>query len=249
LIYADPQPIPHNIQDHYGIPPEEYWKPSYFEWRPAYFNKQISHAKELLPFSSGMKALDIGAGLGKAMLSLEAAGFDTYGFEPGIPFYERAISKMNISPDKLKLGKMEDMSYEANSFDFISFGAVFEHLYHPLASLKVALGWLKDGGIIHIEVPNSKHFVSRLINVFYKLRGTNFITNLSPMHSPFHLYEFDLRSFEEAGKAHNFSIVKSYYEVCSIYNVPKIFHAPLRKYMQMTNTGLQLTVYLRKSGS
>ena len=32
------------------------------------------------------------------------------------------------------------------------------------------------------------------------MRGTNYVTNISPMHSPFHLYEFGLKSFEELGK-------------------------------------------------
>ena len=28
LIYSSPQPIPFDIQDHYGTPPEAYWQPS-----------------------------------------------------------------------------------------------------------------------------------------------------------------------------------------------------------------------------
>src|SRR5215213_5988425 len=32
LIYANPQPRPVNFQDHYGIPPEDYWQPHYFEF-------------------------------------------------------------------------------------------------------------------------------------------------------------------------------------------------------------------------
>ena len=34
----------------------------------------------------GMKALDVGAGIGKGILSLSHAGFDTYGFEPSTSF-------------------------------------------------------------------------------------------------------------------------------------------------------------------
>ena len=30
LIYSNPLPIPFDIQDHYGVPPEDYWKDSYF---------------------------------------------------------------------------------------------------------------------------------------------------------------------------------------------------------------------------
>ena len=86
LIYSSPLPIPFDILDHYGILPEGYWKPSYFEWTPNYFSSQIQVAKQLLPFKGGMKALDIGAGLGKAILLLNNAGFDSYGLEPSVPF-------------------------------------------------------------------------------------------------------------------------------------------------------------------
>jgi ubiquinone/menaquinone biosynthesis C-methylase UbiE len=247
LIYSSPQPVPFDIQDHYGTPPEEYWKPAYFEWTCEYFAAQISEVKKLLPFREGMKALDIGAGLGKSMISLTKAGFDTYGFEPSIPFYERAISKMDISPDRLKLGMIENVDYDENTFDFITFGAVFEHLYHPAASLEKALKWLKPNGIIQIEVPSSKHLIAKIINIYFKLRGTNYVTNLSPMHSPFHLYEFGYKSFEHLAGKFNFKIEKHKYDVATIDFVPKLLQPIFKKYMEWTNTGMQLTVYLRKT--
>ena len=246
LIYSSPQPIPFDIQDHYGTPPEEYWKSGYFEWTPEYFAPQIKVIKDMLPFKPGMTALDIGAGLGKSMLSLNNAGFDSYGFEPSIPFYERALSKMKINPDRLKLGMIENVDYDEASFDFITFGAVFEHLYHPAASLEKALKWLKPNGIVQIEVPSSNHLIAKFINLYYRLRGTNYVTNLSPMHSPFHLYEFGLKSFEALADKLNFRIEKSYYDVATIEFVPKILHPVVGKYMEMTDTGMQLTVYLRK---
>lgn len=246
LIYAQPQPVPFDIQDHYGTPPEDYWKDDYFQWTPDYFSCQIKIVKNLLVFKEGMSALDVGAGIGKCMLSLTNAGFDAYGFEPSAPFYERALSKMNISTGKLKLGMIEEIDYPANSFDFITFGAVFEHLYHPATSLEKAMKWLKPNGIIHIEVPSSNHLISKIINLYYKLRGTNYVTNLSPMHVPFHLYEFGLKSFEELGAKLNFSIAKHQYDVCSIDFVPSFLHPLFRQYMKLTNSGMQLTVYLKK---
>lgn len=246
LIYAQPTPVPFDIQDHYGTPPEEYWRDGYFEWHPDYFSHQIKKVKELIPFKEGMTALDVGAGLGKCMLSLNRAGFDTFGFEPSKPFFERAISKMGIDKQKLKLGMIEEVDYPDNSFDFITFGAVFEHLYHPAQSLEKALRWLKPNGIIQIEVPSSKHFIAKLFNFYYRLRGTNFVTHISPMHTPFHLYEFGLKSFEELGKKLGFKIEYHQYDVCEIFFIPKIFHPLLTKYMQWTKTGMQLTVYLRK---
>ena len=247
LIYSSPQPIPFDIQDHYNVPPETYWQNAeYFEVNPSYFINQITTVKKLLPFKNGVTALDVGAGLGKCMIALENAGFDAYGFEPSNSFYERAIAKMNISPGKLKLGTVEDIHYPPNFFDFVTFGAVFEHLYHPGRCLEKAMQWLKPNGIIHIEVPSSRWLVSRLINFYYKLVGTNYVTNLSPMHAPFHLYEFDLGSFQFLGEKIGFEIAEYKYDVCSIPNVPRIAHPLFRKYMEWTNTGMQLTVYLKR---
>lgn len=245
LIYASPQPIPFDIQDHYGAP-EDYWKPDYFEWTPKYFEEQIKTVKNILPFEKGMTALDIGAGIGKCMIALNNAGFETYGFEPSEPFYKKALSEMKINPDRLKLGKVEEFDYQEYSFDFITFGAVFEHLYHPANSLEKALKWLKPNGIIHIEVPSSGHFIAKIINLYFKIRGTNYVTNISPMHPPFHLYEFGFESFEELAKKLNYSIENYHYDVCSIQHVPKFLHPFFRNYMKLTNTGMQLTVYLRK---
>lgn len=246
LIYSSPQPIPFDIQDHYGVPPEDYWKPAAFEWTPNYFKEQIKIVKQLLPFKNEMTALDVGAGLGKCMISLKNAGFDTYGFEPSKPFYEMALLKMKIDADRLKLGKIEEINYPNESFDFITLGAVFEHFYHPAHSLQKALKWLKPNGVIQIEVPSSDHLISKIINLYFKMRGTNYVTNISPMHSPFHLYEFGFKSFEELGKKLNYKIVDYHYDVCSIEHVPKFLHSIFRRYMDLTDTGMQLTVYLKK---
>ena len=126
---------------------------------------------------------------------MNSAGFDTYGLEPSETFREMAISKMKIDDEKLKLGGVEDLDYPKESFDFITFGAVLEHLYHPAENLKKATEWLKPGGIIHAEIPSSNWLISKLLNLYYSLKGTNYVSNLSPMHVPFHLYEFSEKSF------------------------------------------------------
>ncbi len=246
LIYSNPQPIPHDIQDHYGTPPEDYWKPEYFKWNPKYFLTETTLVKKQLSFEPGMTALDIGAGLGKAMLTLTNEGFDTYGLEPSIPFYNRAIEKMGIPEDRLKLGAMEDLEYDKEAFNFITFGAVVEHLYSPKYCIAKAMTWLKPNGIIHIEVPSSNWLISKLINRYYRLRGTNYVTNLSPMHNPFHLYEFTHESFQELGKELGYTIDHYKYTVCELFFIPKILHPIFRWYMKKTNKGLQLTVYLKK---
>jgi SAM-dependent methyltransferase len=240
LIFSDPQPVPESLSDHYGLPPEEYWGKEALSWTPDYFSRQIDAAKQLISFVPGMRALDIGVGLGKAMKSLSLAGFDTWGVEPSETFRSKAIELMGLDPERIQLGTMEVAEYPPDSFDFITFGAVLEHLYDPRLALERALVWLKRGGVIQAEVPSSDHLIPKLVNTFFRLRGTNYVTHISPMHSPFHLYEFALKSFRD------FSVARYWYDVCYIYHVPRLLHGPLRWWMERTNTGMQLTVYLKR---
>ncbi len=245
LIYSNPQPVPFDLQDHYGVPPENYWQNNYFSIDDNYFKGEIDRLKKLIEIEEGMKCLDIGAGLGKAMIALSKAGFDAYGFEPSKPFYERAIGKMEISPEKLKLGMIEDIEYPESYFDFISFGAVLEHLYDPSDSITKAMKWLKPKGIIHIEIPSSDWLVNKIINFYYRLARTDYVGNISPMHTPFHLYEFGLKSFMEHAKLNDYEIALHEYFVCKTY-MPKIVDYIIKPYMEWTNTGMQLCVWLRK---
>ena len=247
LIYASPQPIPHNILDHYGVPPDDYWPANYFELSPEHSASELSHLFKFLTMSPGMRALDVGAGIGKSMIAFEKAGFETYGLEASEPFYQLAVNKMGIDPSRLKLTTIEEADYPDSYFDFIEFGAVLEHFYHPADCIKRSLKWLKPGGIIHLEVPSSSWLIAKMLNFYYRLRGTNYVTNISPMHTPFHLYEFSLNSFAELGKHLGFSVVGHRHEVCKIYYLPKFLHPLFNKIMKSTDTGMQLIVYLKKN--
>jgi len=247
LIYSNPQPIPQNLQEHYGVPPENYWKPEYFEYNETYFKGELKELKTILPPEKWKRALDIGAGLGKTMLSLNRAGFDTYGIEPSEPFYERAISKMNIDPSRLTLSAIENAEFETDFFDFITFGAVLEHLYSPSEAIHKAMRWLKPGGIIHIEVPSSKWLINKIANFYYqKVYWSDYVANLSPMHPPYHLYEFGLESFKENSKINKYEIVHHQYYVCPTY-LPGYLDFALKPLMRYTNTGMQLCVWLKKT--
>ena len=249
LIFSNPLPVPNNINDHYGVPPESYWIPEYFEVHPDYFAHQIDVFRQLHRTPQGpkdaLRALDVGAGIGKAMIALERAGFKVEGFEPSLPFYERAIERMNISPDHIRIGGIEENDYAAESFDFIAFSAVLEHIYDPSAAILKALGWLKPGGLIFIEVPSSRWLISKLFNSFYRLSGTDYVTNISPMHSPFHLYEFDRPSFTRHARHHGYSIAHMQTVVAETM-LPKRFDPVLKPIMERGKTGMQLEIWLRK---
>ena len=141
LIYSDPQAVPMSIDDHYGVPPESYWDPAFFVVPEDYFAREVAVSRELL--GQGTKrALDIGAGLGYAMVALDKAGYETHGLEPSAPFRDRAISRMNIDPERLRHGTVELTDYPENSFDLINICVVLEHLRDPGAALVRAMHWL-----------------------------------------------------------------------------------------------------------
>ena len=65
------------------------------------------------------------------------------------------------------------------------------------------------------------------------------------MHSPFHLYEFSAKSFKINGERLGYSVAKQRHDVCSTY-LPSILNPIVVPYMKATDTGMQLSVWLRK---
>jgi 2-polyprenyl-3-methyl-5-hydroxy-6-metoxy-1,4-benzoquinol methylase len=245
LVFPNPLPVPENLQDHYGIPPEDYWKPEYFSVPENYRSSLISWMNEIQKIDKGAKLLDIGAGLGKSMIAFNSYGYDTYGIEPSLPFYKRAVEKMGVDPEKLRLVSVEDCEFEDNMFDVIFFIAVLEHLYEPAAMIEKIMKWLKPGGLVFIEVPSSDWLVNKMANWYYKLSGSDYVANLSPMHSPFHLYEFSKKTFQHHAVVNNYEIADCRYYVCETY-LPEKLNFFLPWYMQKTNTGMEIALWLRK---
>ena len=239
LIYSNPQPVPENVADHYGVPPETYWHDDYFQISEDHFRTEKMRIRQFAP--DARTFLDVGAGIGKTM---KAVGLDAYGVEPSQPFYEHAIKKMGISPRRLTLRTFEETNFP-QMFDVVSFGVVLEHLYDPSAAIKKAMKWLNPGGLIHIEVPNADYLLSRVFNFYFWLSRTDYVVNISPMHVPFHLYEFTEEAFVLNGQRSGYEVVHTdrYPGVVSI--APKLSKL-LSPIMTVTKTGLGLTVYLRK---
>jgi len=242
LIFADPQPIPERLSDHYGVDPEEYWNPGQVTDTEVagYFRDEIATAKQLLGFRPGMTTLDVGVGLGRSMKALTDAGFEVHGIEPSETFHRR------LADPRVTLASVEDAEFAGDSFDFITFGAVLEHLYSPGEAIGRALKWLKPGGVIQAEVPSSNHLITRMISSYFKLRGTNYVSHISPMHNPFHLFEFGLDSFRKHGALNGYDVAEHRYSVCEIAHVPAPLKPMFRWWMEKRDSGMQLTVYLRK---
>lgn len=191
--------------------------------------------------------LDVGVGSGFSARALIEAGFDFQGFEPIPQFRELALESLGLEPDRILLGGVETADYPDGSFDLVNFGAVLEHLYEPGEALSKAVRWLRPNGLIVLEVPSANWLIGRLINFYYRCRLTSLVTNTSPMHSPFHLYEFTPQSFSCHGERCGYVVDECRIAVGRDPNLPVAIQRLLRPIMRLTGTGLILEMILRKT--
>jgi len=242
LVYADPMPVPERMEDHYDLDPADY------------FNADLQHidlaadpvVMRLVKFKPGMKVLDIGAGVGGTMKAFVKQGWDAWGIEPSPSFHRAAIERAGIRPDRLALATVEQAEFAPESFDFISFGAVLEHLYAPSEALAQATRWLRPNGIIHAEVPSSRYLITRLLALYYRGIGLNYVSNISPMHAPFHLYEFSHRSFEANGRRSGYRLAEFRYWAGENPMIPRALRPIFSRWMEAAGSGMQLSVYLQR---
>jgi hypothetical protein len=246
-VFANPMPLPVDIDQHYGIRVENYWKESELPLSENYFAAQILQFRRLYGRPGTLSALDVGAGMGKGMASLAAAGFDTFGLEPSSSFRHRAISQTGIAADRLALGRIEDGDYSEGRFDLVTFGAVLEHVSDPAAALVRAMLWTRPGGLIHVEVPSSDWLMARLVDFAYRIQRLDVTCHLSPLHIPFHLFEFTSRSFEQHAARVGYEVATCRRYVGQTY-APRWGDRVLVPLMEATRSGLQLEVWLRKAG-
>lgn len=246
LIYSNPMPVPQELGQHYDVAPEDYWSNPHSEATRDYFADQIAMYIRLSKRDPhACTALDIGAGVGNGMVALGQAGFEVCGLEPSLSFRRAAIERLGIPPSRLTLGSVENADFPPKSFDFISFSAVLEHLADPAEALRKTVIWLKPDGLMYVEVPSSAFLLSRLVRLFYRLTGANHVINTCPMHAPYHLYEFGLKSFEKHGPGAGYALAFHEYYPCAAY-MARWLVRPFNAVMKRTDTGMQLAVWLRK---
>jgi SAM-dependent methyltransferase len=156
---------------HYSIYPTAYGPLKSFDWDgiPFYVEAMASSRRHsLITISRLMKILrrapeetrflDVGCGLGFALLSAQELGLTAVGLDPEVKIseYGRANFGVNIVTDKF-----ENHPFVGQRFDLIYMEQVLEHIESPRRFLELATELLSPDGIIYVGVP-PVNFVNRV---------------------------------------------------------------------------------------
>jgi len=99
----------------------------------------------------GDRILDVGAGGGEVVYVLRKLGFDARGLEPDEQFARHARDVLGVPVDT---GFVQDAPLPAQTFDVITMYHALEHVHDPVDVLRTLRRWVKQGGLLVVEVPN-----------------------------------------------------------------------------------------------
>jgi 2-polyprenyl-3-methyl-5-hydroxy-6-metoxy-1,4-benzoquinol methylase len=128
--------------------------------------------KQIAPYKSSGKVLDIGCGPGYFLTAAQKLGFDVYGLDPSDYIVTQAQKTWG---DRIQLGLIESAEYPPESFDLVVAFDTFEHIYDPKKFLVAIHRVLKPGGVLAITTPDPTSALA-------KVSGKNWVSFKLPEH-------------------------------------------------------------------
>ena len=128
--------------------------------------------KQIAPYKSAGRALDIGCGPGYLLTAAQKLGFDVHGLDPSD--YIVGMGQKTWG-DRIRLGLIESADYPSESFDLVVAFDTFEHIYDPKKFLSAIHRVLKPGGVLAITTPDPTSALA-------KVSGQNWVSFKLPEH-------------------------------------------------------------------
>ena len=141
--------------------------------------------EQLPPYTESGRLLDVGCGGGTYLAAMRKLGWEVEGIEPGHSGCE-ACREQGITVHE---GTLEAALLPSESFDFIRFEHVLEHVPEPLPTLLEAKRILKPSGTIRVLVPNMHSLPARWFGTYWYHLDT-----------PRHLFWFTTRTIKMLAK-------------------------------------------------
>lgn len=105
------------------------------------------------------RVLDIGCARGVFLQVLERAGHTAFGTELSEDSARSARGR--VGHDRVRVGPVEAVGFDAGQFDAVTAWQVFEHLHDPSATLDECHRILRPGGALILAVPNIESWQAR----------------------------------------------------------------------------------------
>ena len=189
LIFPNPMPVPiHGLDQHYAVAPDIYFEHHEKQTKTDNAAGLLRQAETLIGGKGTL--LDIGAGRGELLHAGVEGGWKVVGIEPSTTFAEH-VRKSGI---EVRQEPVEQCRFPSSYFDVVVLAAVLEHLYNPDETIHEISRILRPGGALYLDVPNEEGLYFRLGNFYQRLRGRDWVVNLAPTFSPFHLFGFGPKS-------------------------------------------------------
>ncbi|MCP4216833.1 MAG: class I SAM-dependent methyltransferase [bacterium] len=120
---------------------------------PGYYSGVNESLVKVLQPVEGMRFLEVGCGAGAFGKAMKEKGAAYYA---GIEIIPEVAKTASTVLDEVVVGDVENLvfPFPAESFDYLVFGDVLEHLKDPWNVLKHCLKFLKVDGIIAASIPN-----------------------------------------------------------------------------------------------
>lgn len=107
---------------------------------------------------AGSRVLEVGAGDGKLVAAMGAAGFEARGIDPSP---QACAAAAQLGAEVTNVG-IDDATFAPGSFDAVVIWHALEHFDDPAASLRRIRSWLVSGGSLIVAVPNLASVQARL---------------------------------------------------------------------------------------
>ena len=187
------------LDQHYSSLPDEYFEHHDLSQKGDCAATMLQQAEALTGGKGNL--LDIGAGRGELLRAARQEGWSVTGIEPSPAFADYAT---RYSGAEIRREPVERCRFKDNSFDVVILSAVLEHLYNPDEVIKEIARILHPGGALYVDVPNEDGLYFRIGNLYQKLRGRDWVVNLAPTFSPFHVFGFSPKSLRSLLSKHGF---------------------------------------------
>lgn len=125
-----------------------------------YFNTII---KIIQKYKKPQSLLDIGCGVGIFLQQVKEIGWNAL----GIDMSRAAVTYARSHGLDVRLGKIEEVTFNPRSFDVITLFQTIEHIEDPLKILKKAYSLLRKGGMLMLTTPSEESVLARMLGKFW----------------------------------------------------------------------------------